>query len=493
MEKYMILGRIGEGAHGVVFKAKHIATGEIVALKKVPLRKLEDGIPNTALREIKALQAIDHQNVVKLFDVFPQGAGFVLVFEFMYSDLAHVTRQAKVPLSEAQIKSYMLMLLKGVEYCHANSIMHRDLKPANLLISPTGHLKLADFGLARVFSTENDPQYSHQVATRWYRAPELLYGARKYDQGVDLWAVGCIFAELLNNSPLFPGENDIDQLYCVLKVLGTPDETIWPGMSQLPDYKKITFQTMPPVPLEEMVPEATPEAIHLLKQLLVYSSSSRLPASEALLHPYFFTEPLPAHQSELPIPQKVLNGNSGGGGVKQHQFPYYHHQEWVHYQQENDWEEKEEERAGDGCWYGVEDDDIAGEGEGDYETDLLREGGATGGNYNTAASMIDERMTFWDGEVGDQRFNNRARGSDQGVGNNDEGYSYSYYRSTNAKNGMPQQRTTMTTTSTLLRQHTSNRNCPHSSSIPSNMNANNDEFYPATAASVIPEDIPSWI
>jgi serine/threonine protein kinase len=161
------------------------------------------------------------------------------------------------------------MLMKGVAHCHQNSIMHRvyyhlshcinvqlgmnflkDLKPANLLLSSSGHLKLADFGLARVFSNEKGRLYSHQVATRqhqtlitlavdfpiwlvfyyyrWYRAPELLYGAREYDAGVDLWAVGCIFGELLNNSPLFPGENDIEQLCCVLRVLGTPTEEMWP-------------------------------------------------------------------------------------------------------------------------------------------------------------------------------------------------------------------------------------------------------------------------
>ncbi|PFX17201.1 Cyclin-dependent kinase 20 [Stylophora pistillata] len=211
--QYTILGNIGEGAHGIVFKAKHIESGEVVALKKVPLRKIEDGIPNTALREIKALQEIeDNQNVVKLIDVFPYGTGFVLVFEYMLSDLSEVLRNSARPLTEAQIKSYMLMLLKGVVFCHENSIMHRDLKPANLLISSTGHLKIADFGLARVFSNDGNRQYSHQVATRWYRAPELLYGARKYDEGVDLWAVGCIFGELLNNSPLFPGESDITQL-----------------------------------------------------------------------------------------------------------------------------------------------------------------------------------------------------------------------------------------------------------------------------------------
>ncbi|KAK2175954.1 hypothetical protein NP493_694g01004 [Ridgeia piscesae] len=188
MEQYKILGRIGEGAHGIVSKAKHIESGEVVALKKVPLRKLEDGIPNTALREIKALQEIEeNEHVVKLREVFPHGTGFVLVFEYMLSDLSEVIRIAERPLTEAQVKSYMLMLLKGVAFCHENNIMHRDLKPANLLISSTGTLKIADFGLARVFQNEGNRLYSHQVATRWYRAPELLYGARKYDEGVDLW------------------------------------------------------------------------------------------------------------------------------------------------------------------------------------------------------------------------------------------------------------------------------------------------------------------
>lgn len=313
--QYTILGNIGEGAHGIVFKAKHIESGEVVALKKVPLRKLEDGIPNTALREIKALQEIeDNQNVVKLIDVFPYGTGFVLVFEYMLSDLSEVLRNSTRPLTEAQIKSYMLMLLKGVVFCHENSIMHRDLKPANLLISSTGHLKIADFGLARVFRNEGNRQYSHQVATRWYRAPELLYGARLYDEGVDLWAVGCIFGELLNNSPLFPGESDIAQLYCVLRVLGTPRPG--QGMTELPDYNKIVFPEMPPIPLETIVPDASPEAVDLLKKFLVYPSKERISAAEALLHPYFFTEPLPAHHSELPIPARNGRKASGRGPLR---------------------------------------------------------------------------------------------------------------------------------------------------------------------------------
>ncbi|XP_028307998.1 cyclin-dependent kinase 20-like isoform X2 [Gouania willdenowi] len=284
MEQYSILGRIGEGAHGIVFKAKHIETGETVALKKVALRKLEDGIPNQALREIKALQEMeDNQHVVKLRDVFPLGTGFVLVFDFMLSDLSEIIRNAQQPLTPAQVKGYMMMLLKGVAFLHHNNIMHRDLKPANLLISSSGHLKIADFGLARLFSDVRGRLYSHQVATR---------------------AVGCIFGELLNSSPLFPGENDIEQLCCVLRVLGTPTEENWPDVTELPDYNKISFKENPAIPLEEIVPDSSPQAVDLLYKFLVYPSNQRCSARQALLHPFFFCVPLPAHHSELPLPQR---------------------------------------------------------------------------------------------------------------------------------------------------------------------------------------------
>ncbi|XP_074873648.1 cyclin-dependent kinase 20 isoform X6 [Carettochelys insculpta] len=285
MDQYIILGRIGEGAHGIVFKAKNIETGETVALKKVALRRLDDGIPNQALREIKALQEIEENpHVVKLKAVFPHGAGFVLVFEYMLSDLAE------------------------------------DLKPANLLISSTGQLKIADFGLARLFSSDDSRLYSHQVATRWYRAPELLYGARRYDEGVDLWAVGCIFAELLNNSPLFPGENDIEQLCCVLRILGTPTQHTWPELPELPDYNKICFKQKPPVPLEEVLPDAPPQSLQLLRCFLLYPSRERVRAAQALVHPYFFTAPLPAHHSELPVPQR---GSRMARQGPQHQHDFH--------------------------------------------------------------------------------------------------------------------------------------------------------------------------
>ncbi|KAA0193230.1 CMGC/CDK protein kinase [Fasciolopsis buskii] len=322
MEQYDILGRIGEGAHGIVLKAKHVESGELVALKKVPLRKLVDGIPNTALREIKALQFIESSPyVVRLREVFPHGTGFVLVFDYMLTDLSEVIRNSDCPLTESHIKSYMIMLLSGVEVMHENGIMHRDLKPANLLISSTGLLKIADFGLARVFHEPTSKRlYSHQVATRWYRAPELLYGARIYTKSVDLWAVGCIFGELLNNSPLFPGENDIEQLWFVIRVLGTPKESDWPEIKDLPDYNKITFNACEPVPFEQVLSDAPPKAVDLVRQFLIYPPYERISATKALLHDYFTTEPLPTPTPELPRPNSHRSSRTR---IMMHSQPNY--------------------------------------------------------------------------------------------------------------------------------------------------------------------------
>ncbi|KAF5400323.1 Cell division protein kinase 20 [Paragonimus heterotremus] len=317
MDQYHILGRIGEGAHGIVMKAKHIETDELVALKKIPLRKLIDGIPNTALREIKALQFVGScPYVVRLREVFPHGTGFVLVFDYMLTDLSEMIRNPQNPLNNSHIKSYMFMLLSGVQVIHENGIMHRDLKPANLLISTDGILKIADFGLARLFQNDNDRLYSHQVATRYQRfmciiivfadgtAPRNFFTGPGITQRVLICgkAIGCIFGELFNNSPIFPGENDIEQLWFVIRILGTPKEDSWLELKDLPDYNKITFNTCEPKPFEEVLPDAPPEAVDLIKRFLTYPPHERISCTKALLHHYFTTEPPPAHPSQLPRP-----------------------------------------------------------------------------------------------------------------------------------------------------------------------------------------------
>ncbi|XP_077299733.1 cyclin-dependent kinase 20-like [Arctopsyche grandis] len=305
IDRYSITGRIGEGAHGLVLKAIHLPTGRKVALKKLLLKSLDDGIPLNVMREIKTLQHINCKYVIQLYDVFPRGMSFILVMEYMCSGLWEMIRDTENCLSEAQIKSYTQMLLKGVHYLHAHNIMHRDIKPANLLINSKGILKIADLGLARLFWNEGGRPYSHQVATRWYRAPELLYGARYYDQSVDLWAVGCVVAELINTKPLFQGESDIEQLAIVLCTLGTPTKESWPDLTTLPDYNKITFPESVAIPWKELLPISNDEAVDFVRSFLFYDSSKRILPADALSHVWFRVQPLPALLADMPKPSET--------------------------------------------------------------------------------------------------------------------------------------------------------------------------------------------
>lgn len=285
MENYQLLEKISEGSSGVVSKAQHLHTSRIVAIKKVRLRRLEDGLPKVAVREITALQHFDHPNIVQLLDVFGHGSSVVLVFECMMTDLHEVMRNMLHPFTEPQVRYLLREILKGLRYIHSLNYMHRDVKPANILIGGNGEVKLGDFGLCR--STQDQP-VSNEVATRWYRAPELLLGSRMYSTGVDIWAAGCIFAELLNHAPLFPGDNDIDQFLKIIGVLGTPSPETCPEIAQLPDYHKITFPQYPPTPLKRNVC-GSPAALDLLGLMLEYDWDRR-PSAASLLHHRFFYE-----------------------------------------------------------------------------------------------------------------------------------------------------------------------------------------------------------
>jgi cell cycle related kinase len=199
----------------------------------------------------------------------------------MHSDLYQVLRTCDRPLPEPIIKTICQMLFSGLAHAHQQGIIHRDLKPSNLLFSAEGVLKLGDFGLARA-CLQGRRVPSHQIATRWYRSPESLYGSRTDSGGLDLWACGCILAELLNHSPLFPGENDIDQLYRIFRLRGTPDahSEPWPEAESLPDYHKISFPRMEAMSLHHILPDAPPLALALISKLLVYPPDKRLPASD---------------------------------------------------------------------------------------------------------------------------------------------------------------------------------------------------------------------
>ncbi|KAI9006191.1 kinase-like domain-containing protein [Gaertneriomyces semiglobifer] len=314
-EDYNVLSKIGQGAHGTVLKALHIPSGTVVALKKIPLGKIEDGIPIGIVREIKALQHLRHENIIKLHAYIPQRSTLQLVFDYTPTDLSAYLTSLYHPLQLSHIKCIFQQVLRGVAYCHTHHIMHRDLKPANLLLTAGGVIKLADFGLARPFGTKTRKEpislnteaesegrvYSHRVATRWYRAPELLYGSRTYDHTVDLWSLGCIFYELLTLTPLFPGSNDIDQLYRVLSTLGTPTDATWPSLKSLPDYEKISFPTFKGKQWHEIAPDVDVGARELLSKFLKYEGRERIEANDVLVDNWLYMEPIACRPEELGI------------------------------------------------------------------------------------------------------------------------------------------------------------------------------------------------
>ncbi|XP_061031996.1 cyclin-dependent kinase 3 isoform X1 [Eubalaena glacialis] len=294
MDVFQKVEKIGEGTYGVVYKAKNKETGQLVALKKIRLDLETEGVPSTAIREISLLKELKHPNIVRLLDVVHSEKKLYLVFEFLSQDLKKYmdsTPASELPLH--LVKSYLFQLLQGVNFCHSHRVIHRDLKPQNLLINELGAIKLADFGLARAFGVPLRT-YTHEVVTLWYRAPEILLGSRFYSTAVDVWSIGCIFAEMVTRKALFPGDSEIDQLFRIFRTLGTPSEAMWPGVTQLPDYKG-SFPKWTRKGLEEIVPHLEPEGRDLLMQLLQYDPSRRISAKAALAHPYFSsTETSPA-------------------------------------------------------------------------------------------------------------------------------------------------------------------------------------------------------
>ncbi|XP_018914243.2 cyclin-dependent kinase 2 [Bemisia tabaci] len=297
MEGYSSIEKIGEGTYGVVYKAKDLKTGKLVALKKFRLETDTEGVPATAIREISLLNQLQHPNVVKLLEVIQCETKLFLVFEFLYKDLKKYMDVCVGSLSISLIKSYLHQLISAIDYCHRHLIIHRDLKPQNLLIDEVGHIKLADFGLARAFGLPLRC-FTHEVVTLWYRAPEILLGTKIYTTAVDLWSVGCIFAEMLTKKPLFPGDSEIDQLFRIFRTLGTPDEDSWPGVTQLPDYKAV-FPYWEQQELKEVVPRLDEEGIDLFSKLVKYDPVSRISARSALKHPFFANVKLVAPNLEL--------------------------------------------------------------------------------------------------------------------------------------------------------------------------------------------------
>jgi len=287
MEQYEKLEKVGEGTYGIVYKAKD-ATGEIYALKTIRLEAEDEGIPSTAIREISLLKELQHPNIVRLCDVIHTERKLTLVFEFLDQDLKKLLDMCERGLDAATTKSFLYQLMRGIAYCHQHRVLHRDLKPQNLLINREGALKLADFGLARAYGIPVR-SYTHEVVTLWYRAPDVLMGSRKYSTPVDIWSVGCIFAEMVSGRPLFPGNTDADQLQRIFKALGTPNEAMWPTITELPDWKP-TFNQYEASPWLQIVPalEASGRpAVDLLASTLQYDPGQRISGRTAMEHEYF--------------------------------------------------------------------------------------------------------------------------------------------------------------------------------------------------------------
>ncbi|CAF2257721.1 hypothetical protein BRARA_H02441 [Brassica rapa] len=309
-DRYLKQEVLGQGTYGVVFKATDTKTGETVAIKKIRIGKHKEGVNITALREIKMLKELKHPHIILLIDAFPHKQNLHLVFEFMETDLEGVIRDSNVFLSPADVKSYLLMTLKGLAYCHEKRVLHRDMKPNNLLIGPDGQLKLADFGLARIFGSP-DRKFTHQVFARWYRAPELLFGAKQYGAAVDVWAAGCIFAELLLRRPFLQGNSDIDQLSKIFAAFGTPKADQWPDMKNLPDY--VEYQFVPAPSLRSLFPTVSEDALDLLSKLFTYDPKARISVKQALEHRYFTSAPSPTDPAKLPKPVRKQEGKASYG------------------------------------------------------------------------------------------------------------------------------------------------------------------------------------
>lgn len=285
MENYKRLQKLGEGTYGIVYKAVDNKTGQIVAIKQIRLEQEEEGIPVTAIREIALMKNLNHTNIIPIFDVICNRTSLVIIQEFMDFDLRKYLETTRVGLPPPLLKSYAFQILCAVCYLHCNRIIHRDLKPQNMLINRQGLLKLCDFGLSRMFSLHSK-QYTSEMVTLWYRPAELLLGAKEYDVSVDVWSAGCVIAEMCRSTPLFTGDSEIDQLYTIFNMLGTPNESTWPGVESLPNWDA-NFPVHKPRDLAAALGTNDYLLVDLLSQMLQINPMKRISAMKALSHPYF--------------------------------------------------------------------------------------------------------------------------------------------------------------------------------------------------------------
>ena len=285
--KYEVIGIVGEGAYGIVYKCKNKETGKYVAIKK--FKEIgDDLIKKTMKRELKMLQRLHHPNIVEFQDAFKRKGNLFLVFEFVDKNLLELIEENPKGLDPNIIKTIIYQLCKAIKYLHGQKIIHRDIKPENLLIAKNNETKLCDFGFARLISG-NSEKLTDYVATRWYRAPELLISQGEYGPEVDYWAIGCIMGELVDGNPLFPGENELDQIHCIQKVLGNLTEQQQETFYSNPIYqgKNLLNITKPETLERKYFGKLNKQAINFLKGLLELEPKKRLNENNIFQHPYF--------------------------------------------------------------------------------------------------------------------------------------------------------------------------------------------------------------
>lgn len=295
------LNRVGEGTYGIVYRARDTKNQEIVALKKMRTDHDHDGISVSSLREIQILLHLSHPNIVKLKEVVV-GRNMdnnFLVMEYCEQDLASLLDNMQAPFSEAQVKCIMLQLLEGLDHLHSRFIVHRDLKVSNLLMTDAGILKIGGFGLARKYGVPSHPM-TPRVVTLWYRAPELLFGSETHTTAIDIWACACILGELLSHKPLLPGRSEIHQIDLIVDLLGTPKESLWPGLDDLPALRNFKLKTQPYNNLRAVFTWLNEAGLKLLHAMFMYDPSKRATSRQCLNSSYFKANPLPCEPNLMP-------------------------------------------------------------------------------------------------------------------------------------------------------------------------------------------------
>lgn len=292
MDRYRKLERIGCGSYGIVYEGRDTKTDKTVAIKKVRVDDYDQGVSWATLREISLMKFLSHPNIMTLQEVIHVNDDLYIILKHFDQDLRKYLKNMEdgnKKMEDEQIRSYMYQLLKAIDYAHSHGVLHRDLKPDNLLVDKQGNLCVCDWGLARFYMRPH-LKLSPIVVTLWYRAPEILLESPTYGKAIDIWSVGCIFAEMLTGKAFFQGDSQIGQLMNIFQHLGTPTEQTWPGFSKLPHYS-VVFPYFPRKDWSTMIPrlkaDDQKDALDLLNRLLEYSPSKRISAKEALTHPYF--------------------------------------------------------------------------------------------------------------------------------------------------------------------------------------------------------------